>query len=184
MVPEILSATDRFFFHFGPLFVLLPLTTQNIKILKRFKKRSRYYHFKHEYSKLQPYDIWFLRHRAQQTEFFITLDNFLPIYPLKTQKVKISKKWKKHLEISSFYTSAPKIMVICYTVPEIWHMTDVIVIFHFGLFFALSPPPLTAQKMKISKKWKKHRRYHRFTQVSQKSWSYAILFQRYGAWQM
>ena len=28
-------------------------------------------------------------------------------------------------------------MIICYTVPEIWHVTDVIVLFHFGLFFVL-----------------------------------------------
>ena len=28
-------------------------------------------------------------------------------------------------------------MILCYTVPEIWHMINVIVIFHFGLFFAL-----------------------------------------------
>ena len=28
-------------------------------------------------------------------------------------------------------------MIICYTVPDIWHVPDVIVIFHFGLFFAL-----------------------------------------------
>ena len=41
------------------------------------------------------------------------------------------------MEMSSFYTSVPKIMVIWYTVPGIWHVTDVIVIFHFGLFFAL-----------------------------------------------
>ena len=50
------------------------------------------------------------------------------------------KKKKKHLEIS-FYTSVPKIMIICYTVPVVWHMTDVIFIFHFQLFFALLPPP-------------------------------------------
>ena len=30
-------------------------------------------------------------------------------------------------------------MIVCYTVPEIWHMTDVIVIFPFGLIFALYP---------------------------------------------
>ena len=36
--------------------------------------------------------------------------------------------------------TVPKIMMIWYIVPEIWHLTDVIVIFHFGLFFALSPP--------------------------------------------
>ena len=65
---------------------------------------------------------------------------FCPFTPLTAQKIKILKKWKKHLEISSFYTSVPKIMIICYTVPEIWHVTDVIVIFHFGLFFALLQP--------------------------------------------
>ena len=34
-----------------------------------------------------------------------------------------------------FYTSVPKIMIICYTVLEIWCVTDV-VIFYFGLFFS------------------------------------------------
>ena len=37
-------------------------------------------------------------------------------------------------------------MIVYYTVPEIWHVTDVIVIFHFELFFALLAPSLTAQK--------------------------------------
>ena len=47
-------------------------------------------------------------------------------------------------------------MIIYYTVPEIWHMIDVIVIFHFGLlFFALLAPSLTAQKMKIKKRQKR-----------------------------
>ena len=55
--------------------------------------------------------------------------------PLTVQKVKISKNEKKHMEISSFYTIVPTIMIIGY-VPEIWHVTDVIVIFHLGLFFA------------------------------------------------
>ena len=35
-------------------------------------------------------------------------------------------------------------------IPEIWYMTHVIVIFHFGLFFAF--PPLTAQEINISQK--------------------------------
>ena len=37
-------------------------------------------------------------------------------------------------------------MIICYTVPEIWCVTDAIVIFQYGL---------TARKMKILKQWKK-----------------------------
>ena len=105
---------------------------------------------------------------------------FCPFNLLAAQKLKISKKWKR-LEILSFYTSVPKIMIICYTVPEIWHMMYVIVIFHFGLFF-WPFIPLTAQKIKISKKWKNTWRYHHFTQVYQKS--YVTLFLRYGTWQM
>ena len=33
-----------------------------------------------------------------------------------------------------FFTSVTKIMIIRYTVPEIWCVADVIVIFHVGLF--------------------------------------------------
>ena len=31
-------------------------------------------------------------------------------------------------------------MIICYTVPEIWHMTHVIAVFHFELFLPFYPP--------------------------------------------
>ena len=44
--------------------------------------------------------------------------------PLTAQKIKISKKWKKHLQISSFYTCAPKIMISWCTVPEKWCAKD------------------------------------------------------------
>ena len=46
---------------------------------------------------------------------------FCPFYPITVQKMKISKKLKKCLKISSFYTSAPKIMIICYTVWDMAH---------------------------------------------------------------
>ena len=65
---------------------------------------------------------------------------FLHFYPPNSWANEYIKKNKKHLEISSFYTSASKFMIICYTVPEIWCMTDVIIIFHFVLFFALLAP--------------------------------------------
>ena len=119
---------------------------------------------------------------------------FYPFTP--TWKMKISEKWKKCLEISSFYIRVPKIMIICYTVPEIWHVMNVNVIFHFGLLFTLLPPlppPLpTAWKMKNSKKEKKHQEISSFyTSVPKimiictKSHDYnAILFLRYGTWQM
>ena len=69
-----------------------------------------------------------------------------PFNPLTAQTMKISKKQKKILDISSFYTSAPKIMIICYNVPEIWHVMDVI-IFHFGQFFA-HPPNIPKKSLK------------------------------------
>ena len=60
---------------------------------------------------------------------------FLPFHPVTAQKMILSKKWKESVKIW-FYTIVPKIMIICYTAPEIWYMTDVIVTFHFRLFFA------------------------------------------------
>ena len=46
------------------------------------------------YQKLQSYDVWFLRCRVKQTEFFVILDHFLPFYPPNNLKIKILKKWK------------------------------------------------------------------------------------------
>ena len=41
-------------------------------------------------------------------------------------------------------------------IPEIWSMTDVIAISHFGLFFTLLLTPIpNSPKIKILKKWKK-----------------------------
>ena len=127
-----------FFCHFRPFFAFLPPKQPKIsRFWKNLKNAWRYY-FTHVYHKLQSYDAWFLRYQVRRTEFFVILDIFSPIYPLKTRKIKISKKWKKCLEMSLFYTSVPKIMFICYTVPEIWCVTDVIT-FHFRPFFVLLP---------------------------------------------
>ena len=192
MVLEIWSVTDKMFCHSGQIFALLPpYGPRKSKFWKNEKNNWRYYHFTNAYYKWQSYDAWFLRYGVQRREFLVILDCFLPFYPLTTWKIKILKKWKKHLEIlsfytgipwmtitwcmvpeimcvtdnifchfgpffallppnnlkekkqleiSSFYTSVPKIMIMCCTVPEIWHITGVIVIFHSGLSFALLPP--------------------------------------------
>ena len=81
-------------------------------------------------------EIWSATDRIFcHSEPFLAL---LPYYQFK--KSKWNKKWKKKsLEISSFYSNVPKFMTICYTIPEIWHVMDVINIFHFELFFAFIP---------------------------------------------
>ena len=55
--------------------------------------------------------------------------------------------------------------------------------FNYFLFWAIFCPftSLTAQQIKIFKKiWKNAWRYHHFTMVYQKPWSYALPFLRYG----
>ena len=61
------------------------------------------------------YGSWDMKCNGQN---FLSFSNvFCPFIPITTQKIKILKNWKKHLEIPSVYTSAPKIMIICYTIP-------------------------------------------------------------------
>ena len=73
--------------------------------------------------------------------------------PFTAQKMKISKKKKNDWRYHYLTQTVPKIMIIYFIVPEIWHVTDVIVIFHFGLIFALLPPK--SLKNKNFKKMKK-----------------------------
>ena len=60
-------------------------------------------------------------------------------------------------------------------------MTDVIVIFLCGLFFALLPPK-QPEKLQFYKNEKINRRYY-FTHLYQKFWSDDVRFLRYGVWQ-
>ena len=124
---------------------ITPITAQKIKIKRKNEKKTwKYHHFIQLYQKSWSHAVLFLTYDTWQDVIVIFhFGLFLPFYPhnsLKNQN--LNKKWrkKKRLEISSFYTIVPKIMIICYTVPEIWHVTHVIVIFHFGLFFALLTP--------------------------------------------
>ena len=96
---------------------------------------------------------------------------FLSFYPQTAQKVKNSLKWKKFLEMSSFYKSAPKIII-----------PFINFIFHFGIFFTFFP--LYPNKGKFQKSEKNVRRYYHFLQVYQKSWLYVraifLVFQKNG----
>ena len=96
------------------------------------------------------------------------------------KKMKEGKE-KKCPEIS-FYTSVPKIMIICYTVPEIWRVTDVIVFFSFWAFFALLPPNSpNYQKLKTMRKTPGD---IIILHMYQEWWLDDVQFLRYGAQQM
>ena len=75
-------------------------------------------------------------------------------------------------------------MIICYTVPEIYGVWWMSLLFFNVGYFLLFYPPNSPKKENLKKKKKKETttttwRYHHFTQVYQKSWSYAMLFLRY-----
>ena len=70
--------------------------------------------------------------------FFVILGRFLPFNPTNNSKNKNLERMKK--------TPGDIILHKCtknhdhMLIPEIRHVTDVIVIFHFGIFFAFLPP--------------------------------------------
>ena len=76
----------------------------------------------------------------------------------KKRKIRILKKWKKKLlEISSLYTCVPKTIIISYEVQFLRYGVRQKFLVILGHFLPFTPlPPLTTQKTKILKKWKKH----------------------------
>ena len=112
------KAQQSFFVILGHFLPFYP--TMDPPKLKFGKNPWRYY-FIQVYHKSQSYDAWFLRHEVWQN-FLSFCTTFCFFTRLKTQKIKILEKWKKCLERSSFHTSVPKTMIICYTFPEIWCM--------------------------------------------------------------
>ena len=112
-----------------------------IRILKKWKKRPGDIIILHmctlngNHIRYGSWDI----ERDGQSSFFILHHFWLFYLPNNLKKIKILKKWKKLLEILSFYTRVQKIMIICYTVPEIWCLR-VVVIFNFEPYFSLLPP--------------------------------------------
>ena len=96
-----------------------PLMTWKIKILKLKKTTGDIIlHMCNINDNHMMYDSWDMEHDEQNFMLFWTF--FCPFTSLKARKIKILKTWKKNMEILSFYTSVPKIFIICYTVPEMW----------------------------------------------------------------
>ena len=93
----------------------------------------------------------------QQT-YFVILDHFLPFYThtLTAPKMKIpkSKKTPGYIIILHKRTKNHDHGLYC---SWVWHVMDVVVIFHFGLYFSLLPsnPPNSPKNENFKKKRKK-----------------------------
>ena len=125
-------------------------------------------------------EIWYMTDML----FFI-LDYFLPFYTLTAhqfQNLNLKKMKKNHWIYHHFTQVYQKSW--SYTNCS-WDMACDTCNCHFS-FRAIFCPfiLLTAQKIKISKKWKKVWRYHHFTHVHQKLWLDNVPFLRYGVRQM
>ena len=177
MVPEISSATDIIFCHFGQYFNHLPPKHPKNQNFEKMKKSCGHIIILHKCIKNQDHMVycswdmacdkcncyfsfctifcpftpnlpekwklkkkknekntWIYHHHMQYCSWDMAHDrcnyycsfwaNFCPFTPLTAQKIKISKKWKKQLEISSFYSCVTKAMIRWCMVPEKWCAMD------------------------------------------------------------
>ena len=102
------------------------LTCPKNKNSEKMKKISRHIIFLQKCTKNHDHMLYCSWDMARDgcNCYFLFWAIFCPFTPLTAQKIKISKKWKEHLEISSFYTCVPKIMIGWCTVPEKWCAAD------------------------------------------------------------
>ena len=132
--------------YFLPFYPTNSLKNQNLEKMKKKKKKKMPGDIiiLHQCTKNHNHMLYYPWDMACDRLILFILGYFLPFYPKESRNQNSPrnqnlKKKEKTLEVSSFETSVPKIMIICYTFPEIWHMMVVIVVFHFRLFFALFP---------------------------------------------
>ena len=115
------------------------------------------------------YEVWFMRYKGRETDFFVSFGPFLALWPSNKPKNQNLKKWKQHLDISSFYTCVPQIK--SYDVWFLRYETWQTIFCHFGQVFVLLPRKVP-KKLKFWKKIKKNTWiYYHVTHVYQKLWS-------------
>ena len=122
--------------YFLPFYHPTPHPTPNNPKNQNFEKMKKKNIWR--YGNYMIYDSWDMEHDRQN--FLSVWTIFCHFTPLKPWKIKILKKWKKTPGNIIILHKCTKNHDICYTVLEIQCVTDVI-IFYFGLFFALLPPP-------------------------------------------
>ena len=115
--------TRQNIFSFWTIFCpFTPLTTQKINFEKMKKMPGDIIlHMCTIHENHMMYGSWDMEHNRQN---FVSLDHFWPFYHLKQTRKPRFEKTKKCMEMQSI----SKIVIICYTVPGIWHVMDVFII--------------------------------------------------------
>ena len=162
-------ACDKCNCYFSFWVIFCPYTTQKTKILKKMEKNPL------EISSFYIYIPKIMIRWCMVPEIWCATDSRTDRWtekwhievgaPPKNPKNQNFEKWKNLLEILSFYSCVPKIIIIWCMVPEIQSETDIIFC-HFGSFFALlpspppPPPPPNDLKYQNFEKIKNTLRYH------------------------
>ena len=149
--------TERIFCHFGQFLAHLPPKNLENQNFEKLKKIPGDIIMLNRCTKNHDHMLYCSRDMAHDrcNSYFSFWAIFYPFTPLTARKMKISKKWKKVLGdviILHKCTKNYDNMVYCS-----WDMArdGYNCYFSFWTTFALLPSPLTAQKIKISKKEKK-----------------------------
>ena len=103
----------KFFVILDNFYALLPLNNPKNQNFEKLKKIPGGIIILHKCTKNHDHMLhysWDMMHDWCNS-YFLFWAIFRPFTPLTTQKIKILKKWKKQLEISSFYTCVLKIMI-------------------------------------------------------------------------
>ena len=109
--------------HFLPFYLPNSPKNQNFEKMKKTPGDLIILHMRTKNYDQMMYTSWDIVHHGCNC-YFSFWATFCPFTPLTAHKIKILKKWKKTLEISSIYISVPKIMIKWCTLPEIWCTID------------------------------------------------------------
>ena len=164
MVPQISSAMDKIFCHFGLFFALLPPNNPKNQNFGKMKKNIwRYYNFTYVYHKWQWYDVWFLRYGAWRTKFFVILDCFLPFYSSNNPKnqnfEKIKKAWR-YYHFTYVYHKWQSYNV-CFQRYAVWQTEFFVTLDHFLPFY----PPNNPKNQNFQKRKRTPEDNYHFTNV-------------------
>ena len=94
------------FCHFGLLFGCLPLTTLEIKILKKWNNYLEILLFYTCVGTINGNHMMYCSRdmKCDRQNFSVILGHSFPFYPTNNPIIRISKKWERLLEITIFYT--------------------------------------------------------------------------------
>ena len=175
MLPDIWSARDIIFCHFGPFFALLPhYWLRKLKFGKNIKKIWRYFPFSHVHHKwCIMYGSWDIRHDVQSFSSFSTI--FCPLTLVTIRETKNEKSTWRYYHLLHLCTTNGNHMM-----HGSWQTKFFVIFDHFLAFYLPKKP----KNQNFEKMTKLTRRYCHFTLVYQKSWSYALMFLIYGMWRM